>query len=381
LHPVNYTGGRGTRSACSAAPELRVNQTRGPLSRSAPCLAWLSLAALWLVAAPLRAQPSPTTPPAAPEQIERDKQARGLFETGRQAYEDGRYRDAWAAFHDAYQLSGRPELLYNIGQTADRLGQDADALKAFRMYVERLPNAPNRRDVENRVRALEDRVSASGRAAQESTSDGSQPTDATPPPEITLHREAAAPGPPPAPAKEQHPARHGFYLRGAIGPGYNSVAITDDNLDASLYGFSLNLDLAAGYALLPGLVVGGVLSFGPTLHAGYSDGDIDTHVGHALLVRIGPFADWYLKRQTAGWHIQGSLTLSILSLKGDETITGSPSASPSGIGLNLGGGYEFHATGDVCVGALAKVAIDFLADKTTSFTVLSPMLLATVTWF
>ncbi|HTU63997.1 MAG TPA: hypothetical protein VMF89_36275, partial [Polyangiales bacterium] len=86
---------------------------------------------------------------ASPGVSERDVQARRLFEQGREAYSDGRYRDAWAYFHEAYQLSGRPELLFNIGQTADRLGQEGDALRAFSMYLERLPAAPNRKDVEN----------------------------------------------------------------------------------------------------------------------------------------------------------------------------------------------------------------------------------------
>ncbi|HEY2735866.1 MAG TPA: hypothetical protein VGI70_17835, partial [Polyangiales bacterium] len=111
-----------------------------------------------------RAQPVATPPAAATES---DQRARSLFERGRQAYGDGRYRDAWAYFHDSYELSGRPELLYNIGQTADRLGQDADALRAFRMYLQKLPQAPNRHDVENRIHALEDRVSANAQSAPE----------------------------------------------------------------------------------------------------------------------------------------------------------------------------------------------------------------------
>src|SRR5262245_50171249 len=87
-----------------------------------------------------------------------DREARTLFEQGRVAYEEGRYRDAWDYFRQAYLLSKRPALLYNVGQAADRLRKDREALEAFRMYLAQVPQAENRREVENRVRALEQQV-------------------------------------------------------------------------------------------------------------------------------------------------------------------------------------------------------------------------------
>jgi len=119
-----------------------------------------------LSAASVSAQPG-TTPQTDPQpksaalptvDAKADEQARAQFEEGRTAYQAGRYRDAWAKFREAYKLSGRPELLYNIGQTADRLGREEDAIKAFELYLKHTPDAANRRDVENRVRALRERV-------------------------------------------------------------------------------------------------------------------------------------------------------------------------------------------------------------------------------
>src|SRR5207344_535884 len=78
---------------------------------------------------PAQAQAQAPRDKPDPERKEHDQQARTHFELGRGAYDEGRYRDAWAEFREAYRLSQRPELLFNIGQTADRLGEDTDALK------------------------------------------------------------------------------------------------------------------------------------------------------------------------------------------------------------------------------------------------------------
>jgi hypothetical protein len=312
-------------------------------------------------------------PPPSPGTLsDKDQQARSLFEKGRQAYGDGQYRDAWAYFHQAYQLSGRPELLYNIGQTADRLGQDADALRAFRMYVERLPNAQNRHDVENRIHALEERVGASAQPAPQNLPDSGGASAAT-------FTAAPAHGEPPGPPAKAHsgPARKGFYLRGAAGVGLRSDGVSDTDLSASILGFGLALDLAAGYAVLPGFVVGGALYLDFAGRATLT-ADGESYTLPANLTSIGPFADWYLNRENNGWHIQGALTLSILSLGSAPPLA---SRSATGIGLVIGAGYEWAIAGDWSVGVLARLTLAGLTADTASHGFLAPSLLATVSWF
>lgn len=90
---------------------------------------------------------------AAPSGAE-DKDARQLFEAGRAAYDEGRYKEALVHFQAAHALSGRPALLYNVGQAADRLRKDALALDAFEGYLEALPEAVNRVAVEERIQVL-----------------------------------------------------------------------------------------------------------------------------------------------------------------------------------------------------------------------------------
>jgi tetratricopeptide (TPR) repeat protein len=84
-----------------------------------------------------------------------DEVARNLFQAGKAAYESGNYEDALEFFEKAHARSHRPQLLFNVGQAADRLRDDQKALTAFRAYLAALPDAENREEVENRIRALE----------------------------------------------------------------------------------------------------------------------------------------------------------------------------------------------------------------------------------
>ncbi len=84
-----------------------------------------------------------------------DEVARGLFQAGAASYEAGRYEEALRFFEQSHARSGRPELLFNIGQVADRLRQDDKALKAFRGFLAQRPQASNRAEVESRIAALE----------------------------------------------------------------------------------------------------------------------------------------------------------------------------------------------------------------------------------
>lgn len=115
----------------------------------------------------------------------RVEQARAVFQAGRIAFESASYEDALRHFREAYRLSGRAELLYNIGVSADRLREDQQALEAFEQYLRETPaDAPQRADAEARVRVLRRQVEAraSGEADPSPRPDGSAGTSPTPPP-------------------------------------------------------------------------------------------------------------------------------------------------------------------------------------------------------
>lgn len=113
----------------------------------------VALAKAWLVAAVLLAAPA-VHAQEAPD-TSRDLEARALFDAGVAAFNAGRYQDALARFETAYELSGHPQLLYNIGQAADRLRDDEAALRYFRLYLSESPRPERRSEVEARIAAIE----------------------------------------------------------------------------------------------------------------------------------------------------------------------------------------------------------------------------------
>jgi tetratricopeptide (TPR) repeat protein len=83
-----------------------------------------------------------------------DSRARELFVLGRDAYLQQRYEEALRYFNAAFELSGRYELQYNIGQAADKLHRSPEALAAFERFLGAAPPSPLRTETEARVAAL-----------------------------------------------------------------------------------------------------------------------------------------------------------------------------------------------------------------------------------
>ena len=95
-----------------------------------------------------------------------DEAARLLFMSAREAFAAGDYERALQGFQQAYDLSQRPALLYNIGTALDRLRRDEEALAIFEQFLREDPETPNRAEIESRVRQLRANVEAA-RAREE----------------------------------------------------------------------------------------------------------------------------------------------------------------------------------------------------------------------
>lgn len=89
-----------------------------------------------------------------------DSAARALFLDGRRAFESGDFETALARFQQAYDISHRVPLLWNIATTLDRLRRDEEALRMFEQYIAAAPEAGNRSEVEGRIRVLREAVEA-----------------------------------------------------------------------------------------------------------------------------------------------------------------------------------------------------------------------------
>ncbi len=165
---------------------MRLEAGSGSLPRVGVLI--LAAVAMMATARPALAQEeveASTDAPAADEDAAlSDAEARSLFEAGRTAFSAGRFADALDHFERAYELSHRPELLFNIGTCQDRLRRDADAIASFERFLSEVPDAPNRSEVEARIRILED-------TAESEEAEGDGP-GAGPGPWILLGTGAAA---------------------------------------------------------------------------------------------------------------------------------------------------------------------------------------------
>lgn len=91
------------------------------------------------------------------EKTAADIRARELFTKGDAAYAEGRYEEALAAFQEAYDLSSRPQLLFNISNALERLGRYAEALDALEKYLAS-GKAKDKDVVQKRIANLKKRV-------------------------------------------------------------------------------------------------------------------------------------------------------------------------------------------------------------------------------
>jgi tetratricopeptide (TPR) repeat protein len=69
------------------------------------------------------------------EKAATDQRARELFQKGDVAYSEGRYEEAREAFQEAYDLSGRAQLLFNVSNALERLGRYQEAVDALDKYL------------------------------------------------------------------------------------------------------------------------------------------------------------------------------------------------------------------------------------------------------
>jgi tetratricopeptide (TPR) repeat protein len=86
-----------------------------------------------------------------------DARARELYENGAMLYEEGRYEDAIKAWQEAYRISERPLLWFNIANAQERVGRWRDALESLNAY-RAFATADEREVLDRRMRNIERRV-------------------------------------------------------------------------------------------------------------------------------------------------------------------------------------------------------------------------------
>src|SRR5450432_1169376 len=66
------------------------------------------------------------------------------YERAQRAFDIGKYADAIDEYAKVYEIGGNPSMLFNIAQAHRLNNQPQDALRFYRRYLQRAPNAPNK---------------------------------------------------------------------------------------------------------------------------------------------------------------------------------------------------------------------------------------------
>ena len=171
------------------------------------------------------------------------------YERATRAYDVQKYTEAVDEYQKAYEIGGDPAMLYNVAQSYRLADQLPDALRFYRRYLQRSPNARNREDVERKIADLEKTVEERKRAAAAAAT-------AAPPAEPAL--AVVAPAPSPEPSASSAGSGRGKRIAGIVlasvgAAGLITAAVTgkmagdkgDELTKASMSGGTFNPDVEA----------------------------------------------------------------------------------------------------------------------------------------
>jgi tetratricopeptide (TPR) repeat protein len=178
------------------------------------------IAAAAMLAAVLASAESGAQPSAAQKQEPRvqltpaqKQEMRQHYEKATRAYDVQKYGEAIDEYQRAYEIGGDPAMLYNIGQAHRLADQLPEAVRFYRRYLQRSPNARNRDDVDRKIADLERTIEERRKAA------------VIPPPAVG---EPAAPAPPAAATPVMvAPPQPG--TAGNVGAGVPAAPSADDD--------------------------------------------------------------------------------------------------------------------------------------------------------
>jgi hypothetical protein len=178
----------------------------------------------------------------------------------------------------------------------------------------------------------------------------------------------------------------GFYLRAAIGGGrfrddfkHEVLGLFGLGLEGHAEGPSVSGEVTAGYAIKPGLILGGGVFFEQVASPKVEIEDVDYSdtVSVGTLIMAGPIIEWYLKPE-GGFHLGGGPVGARLEIKDDSGDLSEH--EPVGGGGVVGVGYEWWIGEQWALGLMGRFAVARLQDDDIVHTVTAISLLANVTY-
>lgn len=89
------------------------------------------------------------TPPASTKE-----RAKATYLEGAKAFKAKDYATALQLFERAYKLDPSPVLIYNLARVHEEMGNAAESIDHFELYLSRVPDSPDKGDIERRVRVM-----------------------------------------------------------------------------------------------------------------------------------------------------------------------------------------------------------------------------------
>ncbi len=152
-----------------------------------------------------------------------EEQAQVHYDRGTVFFNLGQFEDAIAEYRKGYEQKAYPGFLFNIATAYGQLGIRDKALFFYRRYVATAPEAPNRKEVEQRIAELE--RGASGTEPRTPPA----PVIAPPPPRVPTAPPANRPDLtavlPPAPVENRPIWQRGWFWAGAGGIALGAAVI------------------------------------------------------------------------------------------------------------------------------------------------------------
>jgi tetratricopeptide (TPR) repeat protein len=123
--------------------------------------------------------------------------AREHYRKATNGFELGNFEESIREYAEAYRLKSDPAILYNLGQANRLANHPAEALHFYRMYLSKVPDAPNRSEIESKIDTLGHELEQQRRAREAAAAAQAAPLTApasTPP--LVPVRKLAEPAPP-----------------------------------------------------------------------------------------------------------------------------------------------------------------------------------------
>lgn len=204
-------------------------------------------------------------------------------------------------------------------------------------------------------------------------------------PALAQNADQPAPEEPPGESTGMY-LHDGFYLRVAVGGGrlrddfeHEVTRLIGLGAEGHAEGASVGGELSAGYALKPGLILGGGVFVeqvaSPKVEIGDQDVSDDVSVG--TLVLAGPIIEWYFQPD-GGFHLGGGPMGARLQIK-DET-GGISDHEPVGGGIVAGFGYDWWVGEQWALGVMGRFVAARLEDDDIVHTVTVGSLMLTATY-